>query len=74
VQKQRKPLSKLKTVIDFLANEEILPLSHRDHSLSGIYIQYRECHITPDWLLIYRVEGDILKLVRMGSHAELFKM
>jgi len=47
---------------------------HRDHKLSGNWKNYRECHIEPDWLLIYRVneQGKEIEYVRMGSHSELF--
>ena len=53
---------------------EPLPEKNRDHQLSGDYAGCRECHITPDWLLIYEVDGDelILYLTRTGSHSDLF--
>jgi len=67
---------KLETVITLLCNEEPLPSSYRDHALtnSRSYKGLRECHIEPDWLLIYKVEKDvlILKLIRTGSHSDLF--
>lgn len=52
----------------------VLDSNYRDHPLKGNYIGYRECHITPDWLLIYRVEEDklILFLTRTGTHSDLF--
>ena len=61
-------------VIQLLANEESLPDSYRDHSLTGNYTGFRECHIQPDWLLIYKVASDILTLTstRTSSHSELF--
>ncbi|MBR2214871.1 MAG: type II toxin-antitoxin system YafQ family toxin [Selenomonadaceae bacterium] len=64
----------IKTVVDLLAAEKPLPPKYRDHKLSGDYAGYRECHILPDWLLIYRVEHDTLTLVltRTGSHSDLF--
>ena len=57
-----------------LAVAEPLPEKNRDHQLSGDYAGCRECHITPDWLLIYEVDGDelILYLTRTGSHSDLF--
>ena len=57
-----------------LAAGEPLPEKNRDHQLSGDYAGCRECHITPDWLLIYEVDGDelILYLTRTGSHSDLF--
>jgi mRNA interferase YafQ len=67
-------MEKLKDVIFLLANGVTLPLKNRDHSLSGDYEGYRECHITPDWLLIYRYEEDklVLYLFRNGTHSDLF--
>ena len=62
-------------VIDLLLNEKVLPEKYKDHALSGNYHKYRECHIEPDWLLIYRIESNILTLVlaRSGTHSDLFK-
>jgi len=59
-------------VINKLVNETPLSAKHRDHDLGGKWKHHRECHIKPDWLLIYRLENDKLCLVRTGSHAELF--
>ena len=74
VQKQGKDLDKLFTVIELLANDEKLDGTYRDHALSGNYDGFRECHIEPNWLLIYRKNNDriILYLLRTGSHSELF--
>ena len=67
---------KLEEVVSILCREEPLPQSYRDHALtnSGNYKGMRECHIEPDWLLIYKVVRDtlILKLIRTGSHSDLF--
>ena len=73
--KQNKDLGKLFEVIDILANGEILDAKYKDHSLTGNYRETRECHIEPDWLLIYEIRGDVLVLMhyRLGSHSELFK-
>ncbi len=65
-------LSKLAAIIIRLANKEKLEERHSDHLLSGNWRGYRECHIKPDGLLIYRIEGDELQLARTGSHSELF--
>lgn len=64
----------LKKVIDILANGQQLPEKYHDHPLSGDYKGSRECHIEPDWLLIYRIEKDflVLGLTRTGSHSDLF--
>ena len=74
--KQNKDLSKIAVVVDKLANREILEEKYRDHKLVGNeYPNCRECHIEPDWLLIYRIYNDelILLLVTTGSHSNLFK-
>ena len=65
----------LKDIITKLANGETLPDKYRDHALSGNWIGHRECHINPDWLLIYRYEDDVLvlTLARTGTHSDLFK-
>ena len=64
----------LEEVISILANQEPLPEKFRDHSLLGKYTGCRECHITPDWLLIYEIDGEelILYLTRTGAHSDLF--
>ena len=65
---------KVDSIIEKLANNEPLEPKHKDHALKGEYIGYRECHIEPDLLLIYKKQEDILVLVcfRLGSHSELF--
>lgn len=74
--RQHCDLTRLKEVIDTLALEKPLPSACRDHALAGKYHNFRECHITPDWLLIYQVRTDtlILSLSRLGSHAKLFRV
>jgi mRNA interferase YafQ len=67
-----KDLSKLALAINTLAAEEQLPERNLDHALTGNYIGCRECHISPDWLLIYQTTETELILVRTGSHSELF--
>ena len=64
----------LENVIRMLADGETLPAKYRDHTLTGNYSSYRECHITPDWLLIYEVRESelILVLSRTGTHSDLF--
>ena len=64
----------LEKVIELLANQKPLPEKNRDHQLTGDYAGCRECHITPDWLLIYEVADEelILYITRTGSHSELF--
>lgn len=72
--KQGKNTDKIFEVVNMLANDEVLDTKYKDHGLSGDYADYRECHIEPDWLLIYRKYKDelILMLVRTGSHSDLF--
>mgnify|MGYP000995513228 CR=1 FL=1 len=74
LKKQGKNIKKLLEVIEILADGEQLDSKYEDHSLIGNYKGYRECHIFPDWLLIYKYEEDILvlTLARTGSHSELF--
>lgn len=74
VKKRGYDLSLLKKVIDILASGEVLPEQYLDHSLTGEYKDYRECHILPDWLLIYRIHEStlILSLTRTGTHSDLF--
>lgn len=72
--KRRLPLDELDAVVEQLAAEQPLPDKNRDHALTGDYIGFRECHIRPDWLLIYRVSGEelMLFLFRTGTHTDLF--
>lgn len=64
----------LERVVTLLIHDEPLPDSYRDHALIGNWKGYRECHLKPDLLLIYRIkEPGILRIVRLGSHSELFK-
>ena len=67
-------LEDLFSVIDLLANDQPLPEKNRDHSLHGDYIGYRECHISPNWLLIYQKDTEIriITLYRTGTHSDLF--
>ena len=73
VKKQHKDLTKLRTVIDKLAAKEMLELKYKDHPLTGSWKGLRDCHIEPDWLMIYKTSEDTLILERTGSHAELFQ-
>lgn len=69
-------LNLLKEIITKLANGEPLDSKYKDHALSGNWIGHRECHIQPDWLLIYCYEDDvlILTLTRTGTHSDLFSL
>lgn len=67
-------LDELHAVLDTLCKEEPLGARHRDHALSGSYAGFRECHIKPDWLLVYMIDKGklILTASRTGTHADLF--
>jgi len=69
------PMNELDTVIGYLQEEKTLDTKYRDHALTGDYSGFRECHIRPDWLFIYAVDGGNLVLVasRTGSHSDLFE-
>ena len=68
-----KDMAKLRSLLMSLLEEEQLAIRHRDHPLRGIWQGYREAHLEPDWLLIYRAQGNELHLVRTGSHSDLFE-
>ena len=70
--KRRYHMDLLQQAIDILRIPDKLPLKNRDHDLSGDYVGHRECHLGPDWLLIYRQDGNDLLLYRTGTHADLF--
>lgn len=70
--KRNYDISLLNDVINTLRIPASLPYKNKDHELSGNFNKLKECHITPDWLLIYRVDNNILYLERTGTHADLF--
>jgi mRNA interferase YafQ len=72
MRKRGKDLEKVKAVIDLLVAEEPLPPKNRDHKLGGHWIGRRDCHIEPDWILIYKLTEDELLLERTGTHSDLF--
>jgi len=71
--RQGRDLEKLKYVIQTLAVPEPLPPEFKDHKLKGEWRDFRECHIEPDWLLIYTIADFELRLARLGAHSELFE-
>ncbi len=73
IKKQNKNIDRLKVVIEKLVAGKKLEPKYRDHRLSGNWNDHRDCHIEPDWILIYRIEDEELILERSGSHSELFK-
>ncbi len=72
MKKRGKDLKKLKVVINHLVTQEPLPERYKDHSLSGNWAGWRDCHIEPDWLLLYKPTEDELILGQTGTHADLF--
>jgi mRNA interferase YafQ len=73
VEKRGKDLGKLKELLILLLEQSDIPAKYRDHPLKGDWNGFRDAHIEPDWLLIYRIQGDELQLARTGSHADLFQ-
>ena len=73
MQRRGKDIAKLKTVLAALVNEESLADRHRDHGLTGNFKGRRECHIEPDWLLVYKLAGVEIIFERTGTHADLFE-
>ncbi|MFC2629197.1 type II toxin-antitoxin system YafQ family toxin [Lancefieldella rimae] len=72
--KQKRDLDKLFEVVNILADGDVLDAKYHDHDLLGNYKGTRECHIEPDWLLVYELRDEVLVLMlyRLGSHADLF--
>lgn len=73
IKKAGKDAAKLREITEKIAEGESLDEKYRDHALTGNYRQTRECHIEPDWLLIYKLTKESLILIRTGTHSELFK-
>jgi mRNA interferase YafQ len=72
ITKRQKKLEKLQFIISELQHSRLLPPKNKNHKLKGNYADCWECHIEPDWLLIYQITNEELVLVRTGSHADLF--
>jgi mRNA interferase YafQ len=70
--KRGKDLKKIRTVMELLLKEKTLPLKYCDHWLMGQYANRRECHIEPDWLLIYKPNKEAIIFERTGTHSDLF--
>lgn len=71
--KRGKDMAKLKTLIGLLVEGREPPASYLDHPLKGRWRSLRDAHIEPDWLLIYKLDGDIVRFERTGTHADLFE-
>ena len=73
IKKQNKDITKIEFVIKELASSKVLDQKYKDHQLSGRWKEHRDCHIEPDWILIYRLTPNSIVLERTGSHSELFE-
>ena len=71
-QKRGLNMEKIRAVMNMIINEQALPAKNRNHKLQGDYIGYWECHIEPDWLLIYKTISDEVFFARTGTHSDLF--
>ena len=71
--KRGKDMTKLRAVLTLLIQGDPLPSEYRDHSLRGNWMGYRDLHVEPDWVLIYRVHDGELQLARTGTHSDLFR-
>lgn len=72
MQKRSKDIEKLKTVINLIVSEITLPAKYKEHQLVGNWNKHKECHIEPDWLLIYFIKDDYVVFERTGTHSDLF--
>lgn len=73
LKKRGKNIEKLLNIMNALIHEKPLQRKHVDHPLKGDYVDCRECHVEPDWLLIYLIEDDTIIFIRTGTHSDLFK-
>lgn len=73
MERRGKDLTKLRTVVDMLIEGKSSPERCRDHPLRGEFAGSRDCHVEPDWVLIYTIEGDSVRFERTGSHNDLFR-
>jgi len=72
-ERRGKDLSKLRALMSLLIEEKPLPESYLDHPLKGNWRSFRDAHIEPDWLLIYKIDGDKVRFERTGRHSDLFQ-
>ena len=73
-EQRNRDMQKIKDAMLLLLNEEPLPPQYRDHALKGVWKHYRDLHLEPDWLLIYKIEGAECLFARTGSHSDIFSM
>lgn len=72
-QKRGKDMAKLRVLMELLIQEQAIPASYLDHPLKGNYRTFHDAHIEPDWLLIYKIDGDTVRFERTGRHTDLFR-
>ena len=72
LRKRGKDMERLRAVVDTLRRGHPLLSRHRDHALSGDWQGFRDCHVEPDWVLVYRIDEDVVYLTRTGTHSDLF--
>lgn len=72
IKKKNKDIEKLKILMNLLINNQLLPTKYKDHPLQGNYVDYRDAHIEPDWILIYKINDKLLRFERTGTHSDLF--
>jgi len=72
IKKQNKDICLMKEIMEDLVNGKPLPPKNRDHALAGNYAGYRSCHIQPDWVLIYKIMGNMIVFSRTGSHSKVY--
>lgn len=72
VEKRGKDMSKLRSLMTLLIDAKPLPATYLDHPLKGRWKSFRDAHIEPDWLLIYKIDGDTVRFERTGRHTDLF--
>jgi mRNA interferase YafQ len=72
IKKRGLDLAKLRDVVTLLSEKKLLPPRYRDRALTGNWTGHRDCHIQPDWVLIYKIDGEDLLLEPTGSHSDLF--
>ncbi|HUZ12312.1 MAG TPA: type II toxin-antitoxin system YafQ family toxin [Caulobacteraceae bacterium] len=73
LEKRKKDMRKLAAALNLLMEQKPLPDAYDDHPLKGAWSGFRDLHVAPDWLVLYRVEGDELQLARTGTHSDLFE-
>ena len=71
-EKRGKDMARLRQVLQLLIDEKPLPAQYKDHQLTGNWKHHRDLHLEPDWLLIYKIEGQAVIMVRTGTHSDIF--